>query len=183
VGGPKGVKGESGPPGPPGGRGIVNNNFTFFIFKFSNDQSDPLCDIPILTDPNNFNPGEAGPEFNFSNFGSMGIQYDSIVFFNVLIGDIRIAQNPDTFQLYVFFEFGAGIRIENFYGFFPGYEIEAAPSIIERDVIPASRFQRLGNFWRVDFDFRNSATYGDYLQLGVIFYINIRWADELNEEV
>ena len=165
--GPRGVQGAKGP------NGVVDNDFTFYVFKFWK-LDDIFKDIPDLTDSNS-------PR-DFNDLGNFGLSYSPPPSEVITLEGADISKDPDKRQLFLYLSFPRSALPDNIFGIFPGYKVGTMPSpeVEKLDVVTTTTFEGEQGKWKVTFTFPKPNPSGDsfmsYLNQGVVFYINVRWA-------
>lgn len=163
--GKPGIVGAPGPTGPKGPKGIVDNSFNFYILKFwrTNNIFASISDEP-------------GVPTDINEVGNVELSYASNSEFAGLLTSVGLAKDTNTFQLFVFLDFGTIVVPESFFGVFPGYHINNGTMLETRDIITTTESATSGTMFKVIFTFTDLDEMMAYLSQGVIFNINVRWA-------
>jgi len=158
--------GACGPAGPKGPNGVVDNDFTFYVFKFWK-LDDIFNDIPNLTVPTNTR--------DFNDLGNFGLSYSPPPSEVIILEGADISKDPDKRQLFLYLSFPVSALPDNIFGIFPGYKVGTMPSPEVLDVVTTTTFEGEFGKWKVTFTFPDDTSFMSYLNQGVVFYINVRW--------
>lgn len=160
--------GARGPAGTKGPNGVVDNDFTFYVFKFWK-LDDIFNDIPNLTDPTNLR--------DFNDLGNFGLSYSPPPSEVIILEGADISKDPDKRQLFLYLSFPVSALPDLIFGIFPGYKVGTMPSpeVEKLDVVTTTTFEGEFGKWKVTFTFPDDTSFMSYLNQGVVFYINVRW--------
>ena len=163
AGGIFGTTGPCGPTGSKGPNGTVDNNFTFYVFKFWK-ADDIFNDIPNI----DFVPDRV----DFNDLGNFEQSYSPPPSAILTLEGAEISKDPDTRELFLYLTFPTSALINQIFGIFPGYKVSTLPL----DVVTTTTFAAELGKWKVTFTFPDDTSFMSYLNQGVIFNINVRWA-------
>jgi len=139
------------------------------VFKFWR-LDDIFNDIPNITDPTD--------RVDFNDLGNFEPSYSPPPSAVITLEGADISKDPDTRQLFLYLSFPTSALPDNIFGIFPGYKVDTAPSpeVEKLDVVTTTTFEGEFGTWKVTFTFPDDTSFMSYLNQGVIFYINVRWA-------
>ena len=169
--GKDGVPGPKGPAGQPGVKGVVNNNFNLYVFKFwkSNNIFNEIVEQPTPESP---------ARTDFDDLGNVELSYASNEEFADLLIGVKVSKDTPNLQFFVYLDFGNIVVPERFFGIFPGYKIDNVPDpfLQTRNIVTTSESAASGTLFKITFMFVTLGDFTAYLSRGVIFSINARWA-------
>lgn len=175
--GPKGGDGPRGIPGVPGTKGVkgvVNNNFNFYVLKFWKT-SDIKSSIP-------FQP----TTIPITNIGNAELVYTSSSGFGSLLdvdNGITFSKSPNPNPTILTVYLNLNGAVEKFFGVFPGYKIDGLDLETRNIVISSSEPVVENGLFKIDFDFGTVDNFNAYITTGTVFSINIRWASAVSIDI